>query len=127
MSEELPAGQDSPEKEEGSSTLPSEKAPHYRMMYSNAVSMFKTAWDFRFDFGTLIGGSGTRPLGNEEQVSILMSPQHAKVFVLIALREIKLWEDRFGPIVLSPEMLKGFGLDSIDNEVVEDDTTTKSA
>lgn len=120
MSEEPLPEQDSPAKEESDpKPLPSEQAPHYRLVYSNAVNMYKTAWDFRFDFGTLQGGTAGRPLLNQEQVSVVMSPQHAKVFTIIALGEIKKWEDKFGEIKLSEAVIKAFNLPDLEIQVIE--------
>ena len=93
----------------------------YRIIYSNAASFFKTAWDFQFDFGIIAGGhAGRAPLSNNQQVSVVMSPLHAKLFILLAAREIDKWEKVFGEIVIPSAILKSQGLESASLEIIDE-------
>jgi hypothetical protein len=100
-----------------------QRSPDYRLVYSNGIGIFKTAWDFRFDFGTLLGGDliGDKrlPLVHQQEMSVIMSPQHAKAFVLIAIRELKAWEEKFGEIKLSEKILEQFNLPDVEVQLRE--------
>ena len=67
------------------------------LIYSNQVGISISPWDFRFQFALMTEASESI-LKAQEQVCVYMSPQHAKVFLELAVRQVSLYEEKFGPI-----------------------------
>jgi len=66
-------------------------------VYANQVGIAVSPWDFVFQFGQIIEAD-ERKLKAQEQVCVYMSPQHAKAFVMLATRQLKVYEEKFGSI-----------------------------
>ncbi len=66
-------------------------------VYANQVGIAISPWDFKFQFG-LITEASESILKAQEQVCVYMSPQHAKAFLELAMRQVSLYEEKFGPI-----------------------------
>ena len=104
-------------------------SPSFQTVYSNAVSMLRTPFDIRVNFGLSKAQQASEPtdgpiqMVNEQQVTVLMSPHHAKIFALIFITEIKKWEEQFGPIPISPEFAERVGIKIVEGGDVEADNT----
>jgi hypothetical protein len=73
------------------------KAANYFSAYANSVQLETTPWDMKFVFG-LISEATDQKLVIEDQCEVLLSPQHAKVFAAVLIRNIKQYEEKFGKI-----------------------------
>lgn len=80
------------------------------VVYANQVGISVSPWDFMFQFGLITETSET-VLKAQEQVCVYMSPQHAKVFLDLASRQVTVYEEKFGPIPQPPHttILSGEG------------------
>lgn len=67
--------------------------------YANHSRLTINKWDFAFLFGRMIP-PGKRPDGANvvEEVMVYMSPQHAKAFMALLVRQVALYEEKFGLI-----------------------------
>ncbi len=78
------------------------KAPDFRSMYSNNVTFSAALFDFSMIFGEVVEAEQTSAttanLTVEQKVKIVMSPLHAKVFLDVAVRQLRNYELRFGEI-----------------------------
>lgn len=78
------------------------RAPDYKKIYVNTTRMAISSWDIRMHLGqsseTLDGGNL-----NEDLVSVIMSPAHAKAMLQSLAKTIQAYEQHFGEI-LSPEL-----------------------
>lgn len=73
----------------------------YIKMYSNSVQLTVTPWDFTFSFGEI-----KLPMEKptvENQVGIVMSPQHAKALANILVGHVREYEKKVGEIKLPTE------------------------
>jgi hypothetical protein len=80
-----------------------EQAPTY---YVNLVEMRTGLMDMRFRLAEVIDASETETattLHLKALATLYMSPQHAKSFLALLSRNLKSWEERFGPIQASDE------------------------
>ena len=68
-----------------------------RTIYADSTRMGRSPWDLRMHFALL---KETTPgvVHEEEQVVIIMSPQHAKVFSMVLAEHIGKYEKAFGVI-----------------------------
>ena len=78
--------------------LPNESLP---MFYANNVALKCSLWDFVLDFGLLHEATPQRIVYRDE-VRVIMSPQHAKVFAQLLTDHINQYVDKFGPIPDAP-------------------------
>lgn len=77
-------------------------SPAFVSLYANDTQVQVTPWDIRLIFGVI-----AEPATQDRQTVVVqtvgevrVSPQHAKAFALILLRQLKLYEDNVGPIPL---------------------------
>jgi len=70
-------------------------------VYANHAAITAGVWDFRFEFGEILGKEG-RTLEIENHVRVTMSPQHAKAFLNVLAEYMAKYEEKFGPISLPP-------------------------
>jgi hypothetical protein len=73
------------------------RAENFSSVYANSARLNISLWDFKFNFGEVedIGPSGMKV---SEKVRVVMSPQHAKVFLQVFEQNLKRYEDKFGEI-----------------------------
>jgi trehalose/maltose hydrolase-like predicted phosphorylase len=78
--------------------------------YSNNVALQVTPWDFKFEFARIEVASDQR-LAFAVDVTLYMSPQHAKMFATMLSRNVKEYEAEYGPIELPKQLASGDGDD----------------
>ena len=71
-------------------------------IYANNVSLRTNLWDIRMEFGEVVEASEERLL-IRDTVTVLMSPQHARIFAELLARHIRDYEAKFGPIPRPPD------------------------
>jgi hypothetical protein len=71
----------------------------FSKIYTNSCQLEVSPWDFTFTFGELkrLGGSSTKV---EEQMAVIMSPQHAKALLGILASNVSEYEKQVGEIKL---------------------------
>ncbi len=67
------------------------------VFYANHAGISITPWDFGFRFGTITEAS-EKKLKVQEALHVYMSPQHAKAFLALVNRQVKLYEEKYGTI-----------------------------
>jgi len=77
----------------------------YITAYANAAQIVHTFYDFQFHF-TEINVRSADAVKAEIFATIMMSPQHAKVFYQHLTRNLAIYEDKFGEIKIPPEIAK---------------------
>jgi hypothetical protein len=77
-----------------------EKTEDFRTQYANSVRLTVSLWDFRFHFGQTEEGFRIA-----ESNRVIMSPQHAKMFLKVFERNIHLYEQKFGEINLPTDVI----------------------
>jgi len=70
-------------------------------IYSNQTGITITRWDFLFRFGKIIEAA-EKKVKVEEILHVYMSPQHAKAFLALVGRQVKLYEEKYG-VILEPK------------------------
>ena len=81
------------------------QSPNFVSLYANDTQAQVSPWDIRIVFGVI----ADPPTPERQSVlvqtvgEVRMSPQHAKAFAMILIRQLKLYEETVGPIPL-PEM-----------------------
>jgi len=88
-----------PENEDEQSHAPitRTKAADARIIYIDSTRMAATPWDIRLHFGLLQEMQPGEAV-DEEQVVIVMSPQHAKAVLSVLADNVQKWEDEHGVI-----------------------------
>ena len=77
--------------------------------YVNQVNLVFSQYDILFNFGLK-----TDPQADPKQVvRVRMSPEHVKVFALILVKHIKLYEKDIGEIKILPKILQELELDGV--------------
>jgi hypothetical protein len=66
-------------------------------VYANSARLNISLWDFKFSFGE-VEEISSDTMKVSEKVRVLMSPQHAKVFLQVFQQNLKRYEDKFGEI-----------------------------
>jgi hypothetical protein len=66
-------------------------------MYVNSASLKASIWDFAMNLGTIVECSDDQVTVRED-VRIIMSPQHAKLFATILSDHVARYEARYGRI-----------------------------
>jgi Protein of unknown function (DUF3467) len=66
-------------------------------VYANSARLNISLWDFKFSFGE-VEEITPDVMRVSEKVRVLMSPQHAKVFLQVFQQNLKRYEDKFGEI-----------------------------
>lgn len=72
------------------------------VFYANNVSFRTTFWDFTMDFGQVVEMSEERVIA-QDVATVIMAPQHARVFAEVLMTHIQAYEQQFGPIPRPPE------------------------
>jgi hypothetical protein len=85
-----------PENREVATEFESIPSEHFLKIYANSVLIEAGPWDFRLVFGETTR-SGAKVI-TEQLVSIVMSPQHAKVFANILMGNVREYEKQVGEI-----------------------------
>jgi Protein of unknown function (DUF3467) len=70
-------------------------------MYSNSAQLEVTPWDFTIVFGEIIR-SPDQPPQVEQQVSVVMSPQHAKALLGVLANNLQEYEKKVGGVISLP-------------------------
>jgi hypothetical protein len=78
------------------------RSSNYVSTYSNNVQMRITPFDFVLTFGDVVNIEGN-VLTVEENVRIVMSPEHAKVFSKLLAENVSQFEKQIGTIVSPPQ------------------------
>lgn len=76
---------------------PSFAGPQYRQIYSNSTRMAVTPWDISVTFSS-VSFSMTGPLPVQDEVTVVVSPQHAKVLARNWAKTIEVYEKKYGAI-----------------------------
>ncbi len=82
------------DKKKRTTTLPLERkrASDFKVIYANSVQVSPTRWDVQFIFEQIIAPpAGTQPstLQAEQQIAVIMSPEHAKSFCELLQRQVQ--------------------------------------
>lgn len=83
-------------------TFQTARAENFKTVYANSAQMEVNTWDFTFIFGKVRLGSTPIPVIDQE-LAVVMSPQHAKVMLDVLAREVKRYEDILGEIHVEPK------------------------
>ena len=83
------------------------QSPLFRTIYANTTKLAYTPWDVRISFSQLIDASQGSSI-IEEEVCVVMSPQHAKVLVAMWQDTIHQYESKFGVVPDLREASKAF-------------------
>jgi hypothetical protein len=73
------------------------KSSAYRSIYANNTAFQSSAFDFAMIFGE-IQEADDKKVTVAQEVRVIMSPLHAKIFSGVMLQNLKNYEDRFGEI-----------------------------
>lgn len=80
------------------------QSPTFVSLYANDTQVQISLWDVRLIFGLI--SNIPSPQDKSVQVTtvgeVRMSPQHAKQVTMILVQQLKLYEERMGPIPLPP-------------------------
>lgn len=76
-----------------------EEAPTF---YSNSIKLQNSLYDFQISFSNVLEATPEK-FSARVVATVLMSPQHAKVFSRILQRNVEKYEQQFGPIPVSEE------------------------
>ncbi len=90
-----------------SATQEFKQSPLFRTIYANTTKMAYTPWDVRISFSQLVDASQGGSI-IEEEVCLVMSPQHAKVVAAIWQDTIRQYENKFGEVPDLREVSKAF-------------------
>ena len=94
MADDMASGVDfSAMQRPGSST----KSESYAIVYCNSTKMSISPWDVRITVGALVE-SGVSEMVNEDRLTLVMSPQHAKAVLDSLATTVRLYEESFGTI-----------------------------
>jgi hypothetical protein len=86
--------------EQAQQQLPTVRSDKYTRIYANSCGLDINPWDFTFTFGEMKRDAGAVIPKIEEQVAIIMSPQHAKALLGILATNLKEYEKAVGQINL---------------------------
>lgn len=68
-----------------------------KKIYCNSANFSFGVFDFVISLKTAISGENETP---DDVTSLIMSPQHAKVFAQVLIEQVRIYEDQFGEIML---------------------------
>jgi len=88
------------------SILPSEIKKQIPDYYINNVTMVTALYEFMMTFG-IMSGPDIQP---EHLLIMRMSPQHAKVFSKLLVKNVEEYEKRIGEIKLPDDLMKQLGI-----------------
>jgi hypothetical protein len=79
------------------------KSAHYRSIYSNQTAFGSSAFDFNMTFGEIVEvDMQARKVTVDQQVRVVMSPLHFKIFALTCVETVRMYEAQFGAISVPP-------------------------
>ena len=81
-----------------------EKSDSFFTTYANSTRMTVGLWDFKFAFGE-VENADSSEIKVSEKMAIIMSPQHAKMFLQIFEKNLRRYEEQFGEIKLPAGIL----------------------
>lgn len=90
------------EQDQYKRTMKVRRSPDYIAYYANNIRLAVSFFDIRMICGEALADENGDLLFND-RVAIVLSPQHAKVFLKRLRDNIKAYEDQFGPIPERPE------------------------
>ena len=79
-------------------SIPSIKAADFKVVYCNALRMGAGPYDVQFMFGMIQERNGPEDQVVEEQVMVIVSPQHARALMNSLRITLETYENNFGPI-----------------------------
>ena len=79
-----------------SMSVPTTKSPNHRVVYVNSSRMGVSPWDVRVILGQVSEVADGQQ--NQDEVTLVMSPQHAKIFLRNFETTIATYEGMFGKI-----------------------------
>jgi hypothetical protein len=82
------------------------RAPDYKVYYANQSRMRMSNSDFQLFFGMLVDEPGSESLFNDEMLSVLLAPSHAKLVAQGLTAAIEAYELQFGEIKLPADSVK---------------------
>ena len=88
----------------GNQTPTIRRAPDYKVYYANQSRARMSGSDIQVFFGMLVDEPGTTNLFNDEMMSVILAPQHAKLVALAFTAVIQAYESQFGEIKLPEGM-----------------------
>jgi len=88
-----------------SRTIQNVPSPHYTSVYANNVALALNFFDLSMVFGEMVDIKET-VLTVEQKVRVTMPPSHAKLFLLLLKLQIEQYEEKFGQIVLPPDVVQ---------------------
>ena len=74
------------------------KAPDYREIYSNVSRVAISPWDLRLVFGQTVEGATQGQLVMQDVMTVVISPQHAKILLESWTTAMKTYETHFGEV-----------------------------
>ena len=80
-------------------TIQRNRAEDYVHVYANSVEVGISNWDLRLAFGEIVEAD-ERKVVLEQRATVIMSPQHAKVFVGLLVQNVAAYEQQFGEIII---------------------------
>lgn len=81
------------------------RAPDYRDVYSNSTIVRLSPYDVAVIFGRSVEGADGQGV-SEDQVTVVMSPQHTKAFISVLKETFDAYERLFGTVNL-PDQIVG--------------------
>jgi hypothetical protein len=94
----MPANDNETTKDEAQETQidpPIVRASDYRTIYANATRIGLSAYDVRLTFGIIVEAEPGKAV-NQDQITVIMSPQHAKAVIKIMQDNLPIWEAQYG-------------------------------
>jgi hypothetical protein len=79
--------------------------PHYVSVYANNVAMALNFFDLSMIFGEMVEAT-EEILVVDQKVRVTMPPSHAKLLLLLLMQQLQQYEEKFGQIVIPPEVLQ---------------------
>jgi hypothetical protein len=83
---------------------PRTRSPNHQTLYVNVTEFGMTPWDLHIMIGNVHVGQ-FQSIGIEETAEIIMSPQHAKAFMLALTANVNAWEEAYGAIKLPASII----------------------
>jgi hypothetical protein len=93
-----------PEKPETVMEMPVRRSANYKTFYANNTKFGISPFDFSFIFGE-IGESVEGQVFVDQQVKVIMTPLHAKLFLALLAKNVQNFEQQFGKIVVPQPFL----------------------
>ena len=78
-------------------TPPMVQGDSHQTIYINSSRVGISAWDIRFSLGQVVERTPNVSV-NQDMVTVIMAPGHAKAFLAQVTQSIQAYEDAFGPI-----------------------------